>query len=168
MAITRRVGGKGQHIAVITRLESAKGEIFKTFRHLILIKQNLGTGAVLRFTSQIGRILFAFLGLVKIPMIAHPDRHAQIGLFDSPKHFLIKSIRKPFVLAHKRLGIGILSRQILDYRRVLLLIPITHPRVVVGYLITVNLQNLRLFLSNWCFHNFLGNDHDVADYDDDE
>ena len=63
------------------------------------------------------------------------------------------------MLTHVRFGVSILSLEIFDDLGILILVPIAQPRIVVSYLVAVDLQDLRLFLSYGRFYSFLGNSH---------
>ena len=56
------------------------------------------------------------------------------------------------MLAHERLGVSVLGIEMIDDRGVFWLIPVTHPGVIVGDLITVDLQNLWLFFGDRWLH----------------
>ena len=167
LTITRRVGRKCQPIPVVADLECSDRKVFRSLCHLVLIEQNFCVDSVAGLASEICRILFAFFGLIEVPIVSDPRRHAKVGLLDPAEHLLIERIGKRLVLAHKALGVLILSVQIVYDRRIFILIAITHPRIVIRDLITMNLQNLWNFLCNRWFH-ILRNDHELADHDDDE
>ena len=111
--------------------------------------------------------MFAFFTPREVPPIADLGRDAQVGLLDAAEHFLVQGVDQRLMLAHKGLGVFVLSREVIDDRRILFLVAVTHPRIVIRDLVTMDLQYLWLFLCDRWFH-ILCNDHELADHDDDE
>jgi hypothetical protein len=145
--------------------ERSDREVLEILRHLVLVEQHLGILAVTRSASEIGRILFALFGPVKVPVVAHLHRNAEIGLLYAAEHFLIKVFGKLFVPSHVRFGVRILGFEILDDLGVLRRVPVTHPGVIVGDLIAMDLEDLGFLFGHRRLYRFLGSAHSYAHND---
>ena len=168
LPVARRIGRKRQNIAVIADIKLGDRKILQPFRHLVLIQKDDCVATVFRLAAKVCRILLALLGLCEIPVIPFLIGNTRICLLDPPDHFIVERIDQRLMLPHKGLGVFVFRGQIIDNGRILDLVTIAEPGVVVGDLVTMDLQDLRDFFCDGWFHICLGNDHCVADYDNDK
>ena len=155
MPVAGRIGCEREEIAIVARGEFADRKIFVALRHLVLVEQHFGSGAILCPAAEVRRILLSLLGPVEIPILAILVRYGCVVLFYASEHFLVQRVDEWLMPAHKGLGIGLVVLEVLDYLRVFFVRAVAQPRVVVGDLITVDLQNLGHFFCNGCFHDLL-------------
>src|SRR6266568_1767057 len=109
--------GISEQLVVVADLEGAEPEKAVPFSELVEIKEQFfGCTFFVPAAVMIG-ILLSFLRASEIKMATQPVGNREIGLLDSPKHFLVKLVLKILGRLQSSVGVGVLGLEVCEHLR---------------------------------------------------